>query len=54
MVFANRNIYNNFNYDKGGDDWTGECQTGNQSPIDINAPFVFKSIIKINKINKRF
>jgi len=47
IVYSNRVIFNNdfteFNYDEGGDDWKGICKTGNQAPIDIKAPFNFKS-----------
>ena len=32
-----------WDYIKGGADWAKECKTGDQSPIDISAPFTFKS-----------
>ncbi len=37
--------FNNFNYDKGGEDWGKECKTGPQSPLDITGPFMYKSIL---------
>ena len=40
------NLFNDFNYDNNGNDWSlkfPECRTGNQSPIDIKAPFQYKS-----------
>jgi hypothetical protein len=36
-----------WDYIKGGIDWGSDCQKGDQSPIDIAAPFTFKSIFLI-------
>jgi len=41
---------NNFNYDKGGENWPKSCKGDEQSPIDITGPFSYKS--KNSNFNK--
>ena len=33
-----------WDYIKGGIDWGSDCKEGEQAPIDISAPFTFRSI----------
>lgn len=32
-----------WNFEKKGDDWSSSCKHGKQAPIDISAPFTYKS-----------
>ena len=32
----------NWDYNKGGADWKGNCKQGLQAPIDIGLPFFYK------------
>lgn len=46
LFFFNIGSSPSYNYIKGGEDWTGACKGGNQSPIDLSGPFEYKSINK--------
>ena len=51
IIFLSAHLLNStysfsWNFEKGGNDWPDTCNEGNQAPIDISAPFTYKSKIK--------
>ncbi len=52
LIFYCSGAVSNWDYVKGGADWSGSCKEGDQAPIDISKPFTFKSKNLIKNIIK--